>query len=128
MAWFTAMAFATWHGSPKSSMRLATIKVIIVIDFLFGVIWPMISLFKLNPGVLALVVVACALGVVIFCAASFTNSSPQAEEELSHRNKPFLLIPRLNGFGYVPNLANPAAWLLTLAPFVILLIGLKLIF
>lgn len=130
VAWFTAMAFGTWYGAPKSSMQLTVIKAIIVIDFLFALIWPIISLpsiYKPNPGVLALAVVACALGVVVFCGLSLTNSSPKVDDERHGQNKPFLLIPRSNGFGYKPNLAHPASWILALAPFIILLVGFKFI-
>ncbi len=137
MAWFIAMALACWFYSRRSPLRLAMMKVMIAVEFLFAIIWPCVAFLPLHnfkgPATI-LVIIGGSIALVVYCNAVFKKAGSDGTPSFSgvhsayNRKDASLLVPRADGFGYTPNLAHPAAWILTAAPFAIVFVGLKFIF
>jgi uncharacterized membrane protein len=145
MIWFIGMVFASWYGARRSPMRTAVAKIMIAVEYLFGVIWPLVSLMPLYgpPNVVLLVslVFGGVAGVIAYSVVTFRNAGSASEEEAADANvcsssrssffdrrSPAILLPRADGLGYCPNLAHPLAWILLLYPFLIVIIAVKFLF
>jgi len=140
MVWFIGMAFASWYGARRSAMRTAMAKIMIAVEFLFGIIFPAVSLLPLyrpNPVVLAVLIIGGVAGAIIYSVMIFRKAGSAPFEESAaengsgssffNRRNPAILLPRADGLGYCPNLAHPLAWILLFYPFVLFFIVMRFI-
>ena len=141
MTWLVGMAFASWYGARRSPVRAAVAKIMIAMEFLFGLVWPAVSLMPLyrpNAVLLVTVILGGVAGTIAYSLVTFRRAASQAGEEVIpaasggssffDRQNPAILLPRADGLGYSPNLAHPVAWLLLLCPFAIILFAIIFIF
>lgn len=141
MIWLVGMAFAIWYGARRSPLRTAVAKIMIAVEFLFGIIWPVVSLLPLyrpNAALLVTVILGGVAGTIVYSLVTFRRAASVAGEEVIpaasagssffDRQNPAILLPRSDGLGYCPNLAHPVAWLLLLYPFAIVIIAMIFIF
>jgi uncharacterized membrane protein len=140
MVWLIGMAFASWYGARRSPMRTAIAKIMIAIEFLFGIVFSEISLLPLyRPNVVLLVtlIFGGVAGTIIYSLVVFRRIGSASLEEATEENagssffnrrNPAILLHRADGLGYCPNLAHPVAWVLLFYPFVISFVAVKFIF
>ncbi len=140
MIWLIGMAFAAWHGARRSSLRVAVAKIMLAVEFLFGLIAPLVALLPIyqpKPALMVALISGGVAGVIAYSIAAFRQTASDAGDEVAaansgsscfDRRNPALLLPRPDGLGYIPNLAHPLAWVLLVYPFVVVLFAIAFLF
>jgi len=125
MALMAVLALVTFYGSRRSPLRIAVLKIMIGVEYLFAFIFAIVGLLPLqrfSPAALILPIVLFvgALLAYLFKLAAdpdiSADATPDACWHLStiyyNRADPSLFVQNRIGLGYTLNMGNPASWVL----------------
>ncbi len=134
--WLSLLAFASWFGARRSTVRSGAITILVGVEYLLAFIASMVpasSLFAI-PGWVSLVVVLAPLPIIVAYMIKKAAEPSQPAENMPedcwkagvfyyNPNDPALLVEKRTGFGYTINFANKWSWALMAVGAVVVVTG-----
>ena len=119
------LALAGYYGARRSPLRLAMLKIMIALMYLFGFVFAVVGLLPLRHFSLIVFLAPVMLFVVVILAYSYklsndpdmtADETPDSSWRLSsiydNRADPALFVQKRFGLGYTLNFGNPMSWLI----------------